>query len=290
MRNAKFVRPLAGALVLAGALACTQPRTLSHRSGLMEFLYPKKKEAPVPSPGGAKLHLPLKLGVVFVPSPGGAPRSAGAVAPTQEKALLEVVKNAFKDKPWIKEIRIIPSSYLMAQGGFDNLDQVAGMYGVEDMVLVSVDQIQYNDPKWYSIAYLSIVGAYVLPGDQNDTRTLIDAAVFHVPTRTFLLRAPGQSIVKGSSTLVNRDARLREQGAQGLELAMGDLTRNLAIEVASFKADVASGDRKDVDLVDQEGHSLKASGGQNFGGAFDGVSMTAGLALAGLVLLRRRRP
>ncbi len=32
----------------------------------------------------------------------------------------------------------------------------------------------------------------MLPGDANDTRTLIDTAVYDVASHTFLLRSPGQ--------------------------------------------------------------------------------------------------
>ena len=61
---------------------------------------------------------------------------------------------------------------------------------VDVVALVSVDQLQSSDPGRLSFLYLSVIGAYTLPLDRNDTRTLIDAAVFHVPSRALLLRAP----------------------------------------------------------------------------------------------------
>jgi rhombotail lipoprotein len=143
--------------------------------------------------------------------------------------------------------------------------------------------------KWYSFAYLSIIGAYILPGEANDTRTLIDAAVFDVPSRTFLLRAPGQSALKGSATLVNRDRKLREDSQKGLDLAMEDLARNLETEVGTFKAEVASGDRKGVDVVDSQGQSLRTTRGHNWGGAFGAAEAMAALVLVGFGLCRRRR-
>lgn len=245
----------------------------------MEYLYPKRETPPVPNPAGAKLQIPLKLGIAFVPSSTTSWRVGSLMAPGQERQLLEVVKASFKDKPWVGEIKLIPGSYLRAGGGFENLDQVARMYGVEVMALVSVDQIQYTDPRWYSFAYLSIVGAYVLPGDANDTRTLIDAAIFHVPTRTFLFRAPGQSTVKGVSTMMAREEVLRAHSGKGFELAMTELTKNLDAEVGAFKAEIARGDRKDVDLIDREGRSLKESGGKNWGGSMGWLEVAAGLLL-----------
>jgi len=287
MHLARFKFLACAALAAFTILGCTHPRTTTHRTGVMDYLYPKLEAAPLPMPGGARLQLPLRLGIAFVPSPRNSWQPG--LPASSERPLLEIVRGAFKDKSWVGEIKLIPSTYLTPGGGFDNLQQAARMYGVDVMALVSVDQIQYTDPKWYSFAYLTIVGMYTLPGEKNDTRTLIDVAVFDVPTRTFLLRAPGQSNVKGSSTPIHAQEQLRIDSGKGLDLAMRELTVNLAKEVEAFKAEIASGARKDVDVVDRQGQSLRATGGRSFGGAFGIAEAAAGLALAALALRRRRR-
>ncbi|WP_243317998.1 rhombotarget lipoprotein [Geothrix paludis] len=279
---------LAAALALLAFLGCNMPETHVRRSSLMDYLYPKEKAAPMPNPAGARLKLPLKLGVAFVPGGTASWRVQNLMAPGQEKQLLDVVKRSFQDRPWISEIKLVPGAYLRPGGGFENMDQVARMYGVDVMALVSVDQVQNTDPRWYSFTYLSIVGAYVLPGDANDTNTLIDAAVYDVASHTFLLRAPGQSQVKGSSTWAYREKQLREHSAKGLELAMTDLAKNLDAEMGAFNAEVARGERKDVDVVDRQGVSLRQSGGRNFGGSFGWIEALGALALLGLALRFRR--
>ncbi len=284
------IRPCLASAVLAllACQGCNTPQTTARRSSLMDYLYPKQQSAPAPNPAGARLKLPLRVGIAFVPGGTSSWRVQNLMAPGQEKVLLEVVKQSFKDKPWVSEIKLVPSTYLRAGGGFENMDQVARMYGSDVMALVSVDQIQYTDPKWYSFTYLSIVGAYVLPGDTNDTRTLIDAAVYDVASHTFLLRAPGQSQLKGSSTWAYREVKLREHSAKGLELAMTDLAKNLDAEVASFKAEIARGERKDVDVVDRQGVSLRQSGGRNFGGGFSWIEALGTLLILGIALRLRR--
>jgi rhombotail lipoprotein len=275
-------------LTLLAFLGCNAPQTTARRSSLMDYLYPKQQSAPTPNPAGARLKLPLRLGIAFVPGGSSSWRVQGLMAPGQEKQLLDVVKQSFRDRPWVADIKLVPSTYLRTGGGFENMDQIARMYGVDVMALVSVDQIQYTDPKWYSFTYLSIVGAYVLPGDANDTRTLIDAAVYDVASHTFLLRAPGQSQIKGSSTWANREVQLREHSQRGLQVAMVDLAKNLDAEVAAFKAEVASGERKDVDVVDRQGVSLHQSGGRNFGGSSSWLEAMAALLLLGAGLRLRR--
>jgi rhombotail lipoprotein len=290
MRTTPFCRLICfgTALAVLGILGCNKPQTTTRRSSLMDYLYPKQQSAPAPNPAGARLKLPLKLGIAFVPGGSASWRVQNLMAPGQEKPLLEVVKQSFKDKPWVADIKLVPSTYLRSGGGFENMDQVARMYGVDVMALVSVDQIQYTNPEWYSLAYISIVGAYVLHGDANDTRTLIDAAVYDVASHTFLLRAPGQSQVKGRAAWVNLPRQLREDSEKGMQAAMNDLAKNLGAEVASFKAEVASGDRKDVDVVDRQGVSLRQSGGRNFGGSFSWLEALGALLLLGAAFKLRR--
>ena len=55
------------ALALFGLVGCNIPQTTTRRSSLMDYLYPKQQGAPVPNPAGARLSLPLKLGIAFVP-------------------------------------------------------------------------------------------------------------------------------------------------------------------------------------------------------------------------------
>ena len=279
---------LGTALAVLSLTGCTTPQTTVRRSSLMDYLYPKAAAAPAPNPAGARLKLPLRLGIAFVPAGQASWRVQNLFGPGQEKPLLDVVRASFKERPWVGEIKLIPSAYLRPGGGFENLDQASRMFGVDVIALVSVDQVQHTDPKWYNFVYLSIVGAYTIPGDANDTDTLIDAAVYDVPTRTFLLRAPGQSVVKGSSSWANREVKLRENSARGLELAMADLSKNLDAEVGAFKAEVAKGERKDVDVVDQKGVSLRESGGHNFGGSVSWLEALGALLVLGLALRWRR--
>ena len=52
-------------LALLALLGCNTPQTTSRRSSLMDYLYPKQQRAPAPTPAGARLKLPLKLGIAF---------------------------------------------------------------------------------------------------------------------------------------------------------------------------------------------------------------------------------
>jgi len=278
MHNRIVVLILTASLLAAG---CSSSQQMRRRSNLMSYLYQDSSVTPRAASGGIGLQLPLRVGVAFVPPETGQyPDSV--LPPGAEKRLIDIVRKSFAGREWVSEIVNIPSGYLSPRGGFENLGQVATMMNVDVIALVSVDQLQVSEPRSLSFLYISVLGAYVLPLDRNETRTLIDTAVFHVPSRTFLLRAPGVSRITGNSTAVAIDASLREKSGRGFELAMNDLSKNLDAEVSQFKASVASGERKDVDIYTSSGKSIRAGGAF---GWWDGL-LALGFAMTALRMRR----
>ena len=148
---------------------------------------------------------------------------------------MERITKEFRQYQYINNIELIPTEYLRPGGSFTNLDQLKTMYGVDIMVLLSYDQVQYTDENFLSVSYWTIVGAYIFPGEKNDTSTLMDAAVYDIASRKLLFRAPGTSQVKASSTLVNLTEVLRKNSTTGFELAADNLIVNLKSELERFK-------------------------------------------------------
>lgn len=60
--------------------------------------------------------------------------------------------------------------------------QVARLYGVDVMALVSYDQVIHTDDTKASLLYWTIIGAYIIKGSQFDTATFVDTAVFDINT------------------------------------------------------------------------------------------------------------
>ncbi len=249
--------------VLLLMTGCATPETVQRRSSLSSYLGAKASPPPDPAAGPARLLLPLRLGIAFVPADAGqragsmsANTPATLMNPAQEQELHRHVAELFGQKPWALSFKIIPALYLAKGGGFEDLDQVARSFGVDVVALVSVDQVQFSSPRWYAWTYWTLVGAYMVKGDKNDTTTLVDAAVYHVPSRTFLFRAGGVGTLKGSSTWSGREDAFRQQSRESLALAMANLSDSLDQGVAGFKQDLLKGVRKDVQLMDKDGNIL----------------------------------
>lgn len=277
----KFAHLIVIVVLLAG---CAIDRQIHRRSNLMSYLYPDGG-SPQQAGGNLRLQLPLRIGIAFIPANARAYSPQYTLMPPDgEKRLIDIVRKSFAGRDWVREIVTIPSSYLEPHGGFENLSQIAQLMNVDLIALVSVDQLQAsNAPGWpASLLYVSIVGEYVLPLDRSQTRTLIDMAVFHVPSRAFLLRAPGVSAITGNSTPIDAEAKLRERSLRGFELAMADLSKNLDTEVVQFKASIASGERKNIDIYTAKGESVRG------GGAFGGFEALVSLLMLLLVVTLRR--
>jgi len=239
-------------------IGCATPETVQRRSSLASYLGAKASPPPEPASGPARVDFPMRLGLAFVPADPTQTRGdfatgnlQGPLGPGQEQELHQKVAASFVQKPWVREVKTIPSLYLAKGGGFEDLDKVARTFQVDVIALVSVDQLQFSDPRWYAWTYWTLVGAYMVKGDKNDTTTVVDAAVYHVPSRTLLFRAGGVGTAKGSSTWSGREEAFRQQARESLTLAMANLSPSLDTAVAGFRQDLQKGIRKDVQLVDR---------------------------------------
>jgi rhombotail lipoprotein len=156
------------------------------------------------------------------------------------------------------------------------------MFGVDVIALVSYDQYQFTGEGVASLSYWTIVGAYIIPGEKNDTHTMVDAAVYDIASRKLLFRAPGVSHIKGRSTLVNINEQLRKDRVEGFQIASRDLAKNLDEELAKFKEKVKQSPES-YKVVHKEGYTG--------GGSVDSLvlMLMAFAGGAGWMVARRRR-
>ena len=262
-------------VVLGGCGSWVQTRGVSQVGSVVEYLYPDAKEAPQMTPGITYLRPPIRVGIAFVPGGG-----RGDGLPEAERIkLLDRVKASFSSYPYVSSIEVIPTTYLKPKGGFVNLEQVARMFNVEVVALLSYDQVQFNDTNMLSVLYWTIVGAYIIHGDEYDVQTMVDASVFDVRTRKLLFRAPGTSRVKGSASMAGFSERARAAGIEGYNKAVDDLVPKLQGELDSFK------ERIKADAA----FKVENKPGYRGGGALDWLSLMMVAALMAIGLSVRRR-
>jgi len=109
------------------------------------------------------------------------------------------------------------------------------MYGLDVMALVSYDQLSTSSEKKSSFLYWTIVGAYLVEGTRNEVQTLVDTAVFDIPSRTLLFRAAGTDRVVKDTTMVESPQQMRTAQAGSFSRAMDDMSVSLQRELVVFK-------------------------------------------------------
>jgi rhombotail lipoprotein len=244
-------------------------------SSLVEFLYPNGVTPPTQN-AIPQLRIPLRVGLAFLPSNGSD--ATGGLDAAHKEQLLERIRQRFSSRRFVAEIVVIPDYYLTSRRGFEGLAGVQRLYGVDLMALVSYDQVTHQDENYWSLGYLTIVGAYVLKGSRHDASTLVDLAVVDPATHSLVLRAGGTDTRHGDTTLIDSQRDLREAATAGYAAATDQMIEHFDAALTTFEGDVRSG-KAAVKVVrkNDAGHS---GGG---GGALDWPI----LALLMLVTLHR---
>ncbi len=277
--NSAIIRNVLLSIFLLLGAGCAGMEGRHTTTSVVDFLYPNQTD-PVAQQGVPVLNLPMSVGIAFVPDkPGQA--SARSLTEGKKTELLERVAANFRERDYIKSIEIIPSAYLTAKGGFENLNQIRTMYGVETIALVSYDQAQFTDEGMASILYWTIVGAYVVPAEKNSTSTMVDTVIMHIPSRKMLFRAPGVSQIKGLSTPVNLSEELRVDSEKGFNEAVSKMIANLDVQLLAFREKVKES---------PEEYQVVQRSGSSGGGAVDlPVAALIALLLAGGVWWSSRK-
>jgi rhombotail lipoprotein len=238
----RHIRMIGGSLLVVCLTGCAalfhdfERRHHGASSPLVEFLYGHGEVPPVASE--VHLELPIRVGVSFLPASGRAGPSA-----VEREKVLAAIRDNFKSRPYVTEIVPIPDYYLRANGndGLTQIQQVSRLNQLDLFALVSYDQVTDLTVNKNSLAYLTIVGAFIVRGDRHETHTLLDLAVVDPRTRTLVLRSGGTSSLAGNTTLIEAEHHETAQRAKGFELATTSLVDNFKRELTDFEGRVREG-------------------------------------------------
>jgi rhombotail lipoprotein len=250
-----------------------------YSSSLVSFLYPNGRMPP-PEDAMPELHVPLRVGLAFLPAQQAYGVTLDAV---HKERVLERIRERFADKKFVAQIVVIPDYYFSMNQGFSGLQGVQRLYNVDVVALVSYDQVTHLDENKLSLGYFTIVGAYVFKGSRHDVTTLVDLAVVDPVTRSLVIRAGGTDTRHGNTTLVDVDRETRESANQGFAQAADRMIDNFDAALTKFENDVRDG-KAQVRVVKRNSASKTGSGGG--GGGFDGPAL---LLLAALAIVFRTR-
>jgi rhombotail lipoprotein len=279
-----------GLVLLALAVGSTGCAAIQEhrRASALDYLYPSGRvEAPAQE---VKLQLPLRVGVAFTP---GGTDPGGAFSEPQRREILKRVTAAFHDVKEVQFVEVLPTQNLDPKGGFENLQQAAGMYAMSLVALVSYDQIQFQTPRKISLLYWTLIGPYFVEGEQLETHTLLDANVFDLNSRALLFSGSGSSIVRDTSTPLEIDEKHRASSVLGFEQATDDLIQNLRLSLNAFREHAKRGTVRGMGTprVQVQSEQVVAAASHAGAGALRPIEAIAiaGLVAAANFRTRRRR-
>jgi len=240
--------------------------------------------------------LPIRVGVSFLPEAEG--RTYGGATEIDRDKVLNAIRERFKSLGYVREIVIVPGYYLHATSvpgyylhhsgegdGLEQIQQLSRLYQFDLFALVSYDQVLDQTQNQASFLYLTIVGAYVVPGNRNETHTLLDLAVIDPRSRSLVLRAGGTSSLGNNVAAVTVESNGIAQRKRGFELATASLLDNFQAELTAFEARVKEGTAP-VRVVRS---SSPANGHGGGGGALDPLMLVVLLGCLGAACITRRR-
>jgi rhombotail lipoprotein len=151
------------------------------------------------------------------------------------------------------------------------------------MALVSYDQVANSgDMKIRSLAYLTIVGAFIVQGSQHEVSTLVDLAVVDPKTHSLVLRAGGTDNRHNTSTLVDADREARGLANDSFGRATNDMIEHFDAALLHYETEVHEGTAR-VRIV-----SRNSGGGRGGAGSFDVLGALLLLAVPTLRAARAR--
>ena len=228
---------LLASLTLSGG--CTEGvnvLTVRKQSNLATFLFggsePQNRAQKVP------LTLPARVGVTFVPDD---PASTNIPETTKKEVIDAVRSQLAKHTKYVAMPQSIPPMYLIPKGGVNNLDQVARQFDVDVIVILGVNQFQKHERNpLAAFLDITIIGAFVIPGNKVDTSTVLEAAVYHVHSRALIFRTDGADEQSSRSSLFGSFQTAQNDAVSSIEGASKKLVESIGNALVNFqKFDVA---------------------------------------------------
>jgi rhombotail lipoprotein len=228
----KRLAPLLVCLSLSACACDGSVRTVQRQSSLATYLYAGNE------PTGTvvqkkPLILPIKVGVTFVPADG----KHLDIPETTKKQVIDSVRSQLAaHKKYVTAAYAIPSTYLRPQGGVVELEQVAREFDVDVIVLMAANQFQKHERNSLA-AFLdiTIIGGFIIPGNTVDTNTVLEAVVYHVPSRALIFRADGSDEKTSRATQFASSGAAQKDTVSSIEDATKKLVAALAESLVKFE-------------------------------------------------------
>jgi rhombotail lipoprotein len=176
------------------------------------------------------LILPVSVAIVTVPSKQPGDKQ---VPNTTLRLASEKLKQQLLGYPkYIRSVAVVQSDDLE---GKISLARIQALYSADIAIVLSYQQDQRASQKGvYGLLDVTIVGAFLVPGVEITTSSLIDGKVIHIPSSAIIFKASGTDERKSHSTSWAQNASFSEESINSILAATGDFGNSLAKKLDKF--------------------------------------------------------
>lgn len=248
--------------------------------------------APVRDSSSASQKVPLKMpaSVAIVLVPGSMPE-------TSLRQAAEKLKQQLTENPkYIKSAEIVSADDV---GNPLSLERIQALYATDIAILISYQQNQRSKQSGPAgLLDATIVGAFVVPGVQIKTATLIDGKVIHIPSNAIIFRASGKDERSTLSTSYATRGNAGEDSVESLLAASTDFGNTLTKVLSKFDSyDLSHAVALSTLAAENGAGSNKGSPSNDYwqsvdnyksgGGALDGIGLALAALVCGIALRRK---
>lgn len=210
----------------AALVGCAQQLTRSSSSASATRMIEPVKDSKQLSQK-APLSLPVSVAIVTVPS-------ADKQVPytTLRLASDKLKQQLLADTKYISSVAVVQSDDIKEK---ISLERLRSIYGSDIVIVLSYKQDQRGNQKGvFALIDATIVGAFLVPGVEMKTSTVIDGTVIHIPSSAIIFRASGTDERTSHSTSYAQDSSLTEESINGILAATADFGNSLTRTMTRF--------------------------------------------------------
>jgi hypothetical protein len=237
------------------------------------------------------LSLPASVAILFVPGK----EVRGSIPYTSLYQASQKLQQQLLDNPkYISSVTVVQADETANK---ISLEEIRASYAADIVIILAYQQDQRNSQSGVAgLLDVTIVGAFIIPGVETKTITLVDAKVIHIPNYALIFRTSAVDERSKYSTSFGVDSSVTEESISGLLAATAEVGNSLTKSLIKFEnydmsqavpmSFLASGGAADGAQANdywKKVDSYKSSGG----GAFGFIPLFLALAVCRLAWRRK---
>lgn len=176
------------------------------------------------------LALPVSVAILAIPS---QTRGDSQVPNTTLRTAAEKLKQKLLANPkYVNSVTVVEQDDAV---GKVSLDKIRKLYGADVAIIMSYHQDQRSvQPGFFALMDATLVGAFLVPGVEIQTVSVIDGKVVHLPSNAIIFRASGTNEFTSHSTSYATRTSFTEASIASMVAATDDFGNSLTKALNRF--------------------------------------------------------